>query len=267
MEAESAGQNPPQAHVVIDGSPREDKKLRAVFTFPDGKKKTTHFGGKGYSDYTIHNDEERKNRYEIRHARREDWDDFTTAGALSKWILWNKPSLKGGFDHFLALFSLTGELKVKTSLAGNAAPCLQCGRDSYRSPSVTVDAVATRETDDGLELLMIERGPDPSVWAGMWAFPGGFVDYGEDPEDAVLREMLEETGVVGENPRILHVLGAPGRDPRKHCIGLFYLVEADHEAEPQGADDAVSAAWVPISDLSVENVAADHLSVVDLMRE
>ena len=98
--------------------------------------------------------------------------------------------------------------------ADNAARCAKCGRDSYRSPSVTVDAVAARKTDDGLELLMIERGPDPSVWAGMWAFPGGFVDYGEDPEDAVLREMLEETGVVGENPRILHVLGAPGRDPR-----------------------------------------------------
>ncbi len=112
-------QNPPQAHVVIDGSPKKDKKLRAVFTFPDGRKKTTHFGGKYYSDYTIHNDEKRKNRYELRHAKREDWENFTTAGALSKWILWNKPSLKGSFNHFLALFSLTGELKVKTSLPGH----------------------------------------------------------------------------------------------------------------------------------------------------
>ena len=112
-------QNPPQAHVVIDGSPKKDKKLRAVFTFPDGRKKTTHFGGKGYSDYTIHNDEKRKNRYDVRHAKREDWENFTTAGALSKWILWNKPSLKGSFNHFLALFSLTGELKVKTSLPGH----------------------------------------------------------------------------------------------------------------------------------------------------
>ena len=103
----------------ICGSPKKEKKLRAVFTFPDGRKKTTHFGGKGYSDHTIHKDEKRKNRYDVRHAKREDWEDFTTAGALSKWILWNKPSLKGSFDHFLALFSLTGELKVKTSLSGH----------------------------------------------------------------------------------------------------------------------------------------------------
>ncbi len=145
--------------------------------------------------------------------------------------------------------------------------CPKCGRDGYRSPSVTVDAVAARETSAGLELLMIERGPNPPVWAGMWAFPGGFVDYGEDPEDAVLREMHEETGVTGDNPRIIHVLGAPGRDPRKHCVGLFYLVDADLEAEPRGADDAVSAAWVPITELNEHNVAADHLVVVDMLRE
>ena len=110
--------NPPKAHVVIDGSPKKDKKLRAVFSFSDGRKKTTHFGDKNYSDYTIHNDPERKKRYGSRHSKGEDWEDFTTAGALSKWILWNKPSLKKSFDHYLAMFSLTGELKVKTSLSG-----------------------------------------------------------------------------------------------------------------------------------------------------
>ena len=110
--------NPPQAHVVIDGSPQKDKKLRAVFTFPDGRKQTTHFGAKHYNDYTIHNDKRRRADYLRRHGKREDWEDFTTAGALSKWILWNKKTVKASFDHFLAVFSLTGELKVKTSQAG-----------------------------------------------------------------------------------------------------------------------------------------------------
>ena len=113
--------NPPaegRVHVVIDGSPQKDKKLRAVFTFPDGRKKTTHFGAKHYNDYTIHNDKRRRTDYLARHGKREDWDDFTTAGALSKWILWNKPTVKKSFDHFLAIFSLTGDLKVKTSQAG-----------------------------------------------------------------------------------------------------------------------------------------------------
>ncbi|MAD72260.1 MAG: NUDIX hydrolase [Euryarchaeota archaeon] len=148
-----------------------------------------------------------------------------------------------------------------------AKRCQECGRDDYQNPSVTVDAVATREGIDGLELLMIKRGKDPQEWEGMWAFPGGFVDYGEDPEDAVVRELLEETGVVGKHPLSLTILGKPGRDPRKHCVGLFYLVEVDSESEPVGGDDAVDAQWVPINQLTPENVAGDHSEVIELLRE
>ena len=148
-----------------------------------------------------------------------------------------------------------------------AKRCQECGRDDYQNPSVTVDAVATREGIDGIELLMIKRGKDPQEWEGMWAFPGGFVDYGEDPEDAVIRELLEETGVVGKYPLALTILGKPGRDPRKHCVGLFYLVEVDSDSEPVGGDDAIDAQWVPIHQLEQENVAGDHSEVIELLRE
>ncbi len=148
-----------------------------------------------------------------------------------------------------------------------AKRCEECGRDDYQNPSVTVDAVATREGTEGLELLMIKRGKEPQEWEGMWAFPGGFVDYGEDPEDAVIRELLEETGVVGKYPLALTILGKPGRDPRKHCIGLFYLVEVDSDSEPVGGDDAIDAQWVPIHQLEQENVAGDHSEVIELLRE
>ena len=148
-----------------------------------------------------------------------------------------------------------------------AKRCEECGRDDYQNPSVTVDAVATREGAEGLELLMIKRGKEPQEWEGMWAFPGGFVDYGEDPEDAVIRELLEETGVVGKYPLALTILGKPGRDPRKHCVGLFYLVEVDSDSEPVGGDDAIDAQWVPIHQLEQENVAGDHSEVIELLRE
>ena len=148
-----------------------------------------------------------------------------------------------------------------------AKRCQECGRDDYQNTSVTVDAVATREGVDGVELLMIKRGKEPQEWEGMWAFPGGFVDYGEDPEDAVVRELLEETGVAGKYPLSLTILGKPGRDPRKHCVGLFYLVEVDSESEPVGGDDAVDAQWVPINQLTPENVAGDHSEVIELLRE
>ena len=129
-----------QASVIISRSTKKDKKLMAVFDFPDGRRKTTHFGGKGYSDYTIHKDKERKKRYDTRHARREDWEDFTTAGALSKWILWNKPSLIDSFNHYKAMFSLDGAITVKTSQAGKIP--------ASRNPPVKL--VSRTGTDDNV---------------------------------------------------------------------------------------------------------------------
>ena len=84
--------------------------------------------------------------------------------------------------------------------------------DGFRNPSLAVDAICLRA--GGSEILLIKRGRTP--WKGKFAFPGGFVDYGEDPEIAVLRELLEETGIEGSDPRLFEVKGRPERDPRKH---------------------------------------------------
>ena len=70
--------------------------------------------------------------------------------------------------------------------------CDECGRDGYRNPSVAVDAVALRESEAGIEALLIRRGSEP--WLGRLAFPGGFVDIGGDPGDAVLREIGRASG-------------------------------------------------------------------------
>ena len=48
--------------------------------------------------------------------------------------------------------------------------CDVCGADGYSSPSVTVDAVATRVRDGAIEALMIQRGANPPEWKGKWAF-------------------------------------------------------------------------------------------------
>ena len=102
--------------VEVKRSTNDEKKLMAVFKYPDGKTKTTHFGARGMSDYTKHGDKERMERYLDRHDNgREDWTDPTTAGALSRWILWNKPSLSGSFNDFKKRFKLKGDLKVKKS--------------------------------------------------------------------------------------------------------------------------------------------------------
>ena len=80
--------------VVIKKSTNPKKKLMAIFSSKDeNRTKTVHFGASGYSDFPSHKDKQRKERYLTRHRATENWNDPTTAGSLSRWILWNKTSL------------------------------------------------------------------------------------------------------------------------------------------------------------------------------
>lgn len=54
--------------------------------------KRVPFGSHGMSDYTIHKNKLRRDRYLNRHRAREDWTNPMTAGALSRWILWGDAS-------------------------------------------------------------------------------------------------------------------------------------------------------------------------------
>ena len=58
------------------------------------------------SDFTRHKDSARKQRYIARHSRRENWRDPTSAGALSRWVLWNKPSLRESISDYKRRFKL-----------------------------------------------------------------------------------------------------------------------------------------------------------------
>jgi hypothetical protein len=92
---------------TIRRSHRSDKKWDAVFVKPNGREIITPFGQKGYSDYTKHKDPTRKQRYLNRHSGMgEHWNQPTTPGALSKWILWNKPSFKASLKDFKRRFKL-----------------------------------------------------------------------------------------------------------------------------------------------------------------
>lgn len=93
--------------IKLTKSPKKEKKMMAVFENKvTGRRKTTHFGANGMSDYTKHKDPERKKRYMNRHSKNENWKDPTTAGALSRWILWNKPSLKASISDYKRKFGL-----------------------------------------------------------------------------------------------------------------------------------------------------------------
>ena len=94
--------------VSLGRSTQPDKKMMAVFEV-DGRSKTTHFGQAGAKDYTLHDKavrEARKKSYDARHRPTEDWSDPTSAGALSKYILWNKTSKSAAIADYKRRFNL-----------------------------------------------------------------------------------------------------------------------------------------------------------------
>ena len=93
--------------VMIKKSTNTKKKYLAIFYEDNKKTRTIHFGCAGMSDFTKHKDEARKKRYMNRHRVRENWSDPMTAGSLSRWILWNKPSLRLSISDYKRRFKLS----------------------------------------------------------------------------------------------------------------------------------------------------------------
>ena len=84
-------------------------KYTATFQKDNGKNLIRHFGSFGMKDYTLFSPtlrEERKRLYLQRHSARENWTDPTTAGSLSRWILWNLPTVSASIADFKRRFNL-----------------------------------------------------------------------------------------------------------------------------------------------------------------
>ena len=111
--------------------------------------------------------------------------------------------------------------------------------DGYINPALASDAAVVKYVEGNLQILLIRRADEPSK--GLLAFPGGFVDYNENPEDAVIRELGEECGIKGRNPHLIDLRGDPSRDPRKHVVSAFYYVKVDDLEKIVAGDDASSA--------------------------
>ena len=140
----------------------------------------------------------------------------------------------------------------------------------YRIPSLTTDAVVLRKhkNDNCHDILLVTRGNDP--YQGKLAFPGGFVDYGEEPEHGCIRELKEETELDGKDIELLTVRGNPKRDPRRHVVSIFYLVNVDPDSQPKGADDAKDAKFYDLKDIienKKEELAFDHYGVIQELVE
>ena len=111
------------------------------------------------------------------------------------------------------------------------------------SPVAAVGAVVWNASG---EVLLIRRGKPPRK--GDWSIPGGRVEWGESLHDAILREVLEETGVTIEIVAAIETLDSITRDAAGTVIRHYVLVDFVARAlsgEPRAASDAEDARWVP----------------------
>lgn len=119
-------------------------------------------------------------------------------------------------------------------------------------PYATVDAII--EIGDGI--VVIERSNPPF---GL-ALPGGFVDYGESLEEAVMREVREETDLSVTKLKQFHTYSDPNRDPRFHTIGTVFIAEA--KGTPKAGDDAANLKIIKKDEILKHDFAFDHKKIL-----
>ncbi len=123
----------------------------------------------------------------------------------------------------------------------------------YRKPSLTVDGILV----EGEKILLIVRKNDP--FRGRYALPGGFVDYGETVEEAMVREMKEETGLDCVVESLLGVYSDPDRDPRGHTVSTVFTLKRIG-GELAASTDALEAGFFTLGNLP--KLAFDHVKIV-----
>jgi 8-oxo-dGTP diphosphatase len=121
---------------------------------------------------------------------------------------------------------------------------------------VTVDAVVFNLSGGKTQVLLVNRGKEP--YKGKWAVPGGFIEIDEELENAVARELKEETGLTDVQLEQMRAFGRCGRDPRGRQISIAYTGIATEGLDKiRAGDDAAKAKWFDIEELPTD-LAFDH---------
>jgi O-acetyl-ADP-ribose deacetylase (regulator of RNase III)/ADP-ribose pyrophosphatase YjhB (NUDIX family) len=119
-------------------------------------------------------------------------------------------------------------------------------------PYVTVDAII--ELPAGI--VVVKRSNPPFGWA----LPGGFVNYGESLEEAVIREAKEETGLDLIQVKQFHTYSDPGRDPRFHTIATVFSAKA--KGVPKAGDDAAEVKVIKAGQIEKLEFTFDHKQIL-----
>lgn len=113
--------------------------------------------------------------------------------------------------------------------------CPDCGWTYFADPKVAVAALIVKEGS----ILLVRRANDPQK--GLWTMPAGFIDAGEDPKIALIRECLEETGLHVQIDRLLDVVSGQEHPRGAHILIVYQasIVSGDLHAD----DDVDGAAF------------------------
>lgn len=136
--------------------------------------------------------------------------------------------------------------------------CAACGFIHYKNPVPAAGVLL--EWKGGL--LMVRRKYDPR--AGAWCLPAGFMEFGETPEDAAVRELHEETGIRGRIERLFGVY-AGGDDPRTRAVLILYVARRVGGALAPG-DDAVDAGFFALEELPGPIAFRSHVRALEEYR-
>ena len=119
--------------------------------------------------------------------------------------------------------------------------------------TLTVDAIIPYKGG----IVLIKRKNEP--FKGYYALPGGIVEYGERVEDAVIREVMEETGLECRIKKLVGVYSDPERDPRGHFVSICFLMEVVG-GEMKASSDAEDIKIFKLKELP--KLAFDHEKMI-----
>ncbi|MFC6017707.1 NUDIX domain-containing protein [Plantactinospora solaniradicis] len=148
---------------------------------------------------------------------------------------------------------MTGVLHSHCSYCGTAYPapatwprvCPACGQTTWRNPTPVAVAILPVLTPSRTGVVVQRRDIEPA--RGLLALPGGFIEHGEDWRDALVRELREETGLVGSaeavRPFAVHSAPAGG------TLLIFGVLPARRaDSLPASAPTEESTEWLVLTE-------------------
>jgi len=130
---------------------------------------------------------------------------------------------------------------------------------SNQSIKLSVDAVVFGYEEGNISVLLIKRKYEP--FKGEWAIPGGFVLNDESLEEAVERELHEETGIKINYLEQLYTFGKPSRDPRGRVVSVAYFgLVRPNAYKIVASTDAEQVQWFNINELP--KLSFDHKEIL-----